>query len=285
LQLINTEEIYAMHDREEFLEELKLREYIRKAIRIVEQKKLKAKGQEMLEEQQLRSFVRSLLKEELLNEKEAVADTPPHSSTGINVLEDLLKKIVPVLETDFKVLTSDPEQRRSFRAHIINAVKNALAPARASAEDEAAAELAGEPLAEADISVDVDDEEGDDAAFIDIGGYGPEETEEEEDTFTIAGEDETGRNVAEKSFDKIEQNILDSYEVLAQEEDKNTFYDYLLTNLKLYFDKFEDEVPGSELEEPTTPEYEQEKAQQDTMDVDGASAAGDLGAAEGELEL
>ncbi len=272
-----------MHDREEFLEELKLREYIRKAIRIVEQKKIKAKQQEILEEERLRSFVRSLLKEELLNEKEAVADTPPHSSTGINVLEDLLKKIVPVLETDFKVLTSDPDQRKSFRAHIINAVKNALAPARASAEDEAAAELAGEPLAEADISVDVDDEGGDDAAFIDIGGYGPEETEEEEDTFTIAGEDETGRNVAAKSFDKIEQNILDSYEVLAKEEDKNTFYDYLLTNLKLYFDKFEDELSAN-LEEPTTPEYEQEKAQQGTMDVGDPEAAADLSSEPGELE-
>jgi hypothetical protein len=272
-----------MHDREEFLEELKLREYIRKAIRIVEQKKIKAKQQEILEEERLRSFVRSLLKEELLNEKEAVADTPPHSSTGINVLEDLLKKIVPVLETDFKVLTSDPEQRKSFRAHIINAVKNALAPARASAENEAAAELAGEPLAEADISVDVDDEGGDDAAFIDIGGYGPEETEEEEDTFTIAGEDETGRNVAAKSFDKIEQNILDSYEVLAKEEDKNTFYDYLLTNLKLYFDKFEDEVPGADLKEPTTPEYEQEKDKQ--QGELGADDAGGLGGEQGELGL
>ena len=36
------------------------------------------------------------------------------------------------------------------------------------------------------------------------------------------------------------------------------FYDYLLTNLKLYFDKFEDELAPS-LEEPTTPEYEAEK--------------------------
>jgi len=273
-----------MQDREKFLEELKLREYVRKAIRIVEQRKVKVKEQEQLNEQKLRSFVRELLKKELLTEKEAVADTPPHSSTGINVLEDLLKKIVPVLETDFKVLTSEPEQRKSFRAHVIHAVKNALAPARASTEDddlEAADDAPpAEPLAEADINVDVD-EEGEDAAFIDIGGYGPEETEEEEDTFSIEGEDETGRNVAQKSFDKIEQNILDSYEVLAREEDKTVFYDYLLTNLKLYFDKFEDELSAN-LEEPTTPEYEQEKTQQDTMDVGGAEAAGDLG---GELEL
>ena len=35
------------------------------------------------------------------------------------------------------------------------------------------------------------------------------------------------------------------------------FYDYLITNLKLYFDKFEDELSSS-LPEPTTDEYEEE---------------------------
>ena len=49
----------------------------------------------------------------------------------------------------------------------------------------------------------------------------------------------------------------------------------------MYFDTWEQELEGTP-EEPTTPEYEQEKTQQDTMDVGGAEAAGDLG---GELEL
>ena len=92
----------------------------------------------------------------------------------------------------------------------------------------------------------------DDEAFIDIQDQ-PEPDEREE--FGIPGEEETGRNVALSTFKKIEKNILDAYEVLANNEDRETFYDYLLTNVKLYFDKFEDEMAIS-IEEPTTPEYE-----------------------------
>ena len=36
-----------------------------------------------------------------------------------------------------------------------------------------------------------------------------------------------------------------------------TFYDYLLTNLKLYFDKFTNDI--TDVEEPTTDEYEDAK--------------------------
>jgi hypothetical protein len=47
--------------------------------------------------------------------------------------------------------------------------------------------------------------------------------------------------------------------MLADEKDKEMFYDYLITNLKLYFDKFEEDLAGS-IEEPTTDEYEAEKS-------------------------
>ena len=166
------------------------------------------------------------------------------------------------METDYKVLTTNPVQRQSFRSHVINGVQNLLAPARAVAgeagEETELAERVFSALEEEDISIDVEDE-ADDAAFIDIGGYSAEE--EPEDEFTISGEDITGRNVALQSFNKIEQNILDSYELLSGQEDRQLFYDYLLTNLKLYFDKFEDELKSA-VDEPTTPEYEQEKETQ-----------------------
>jgi len=91
--------------------------------------------------------------------------------------------------------------------------------------------------------------------------------------FGIPGEDETGRNVAYSSYNKVEKNILDSYDVLSNEEDRETFYDYLITNLKLYFDKFEDELQTS-VEEPTTPEYEEaEKAPAAEEDPDALAPA------------
>ena len=64
--------------------------------------------------------------------------------------------------------------------------------------------------------------------------------------------------MALRTFKKIEKNIIDAYEILAGDEDRELFYDYLITNVKLYFDKFEDEI-STTVPEPTTHEYEQEK--------------------------
>ena len=61
------------------------------------------------------------------------------------------------------------------------------------------------------------------------------------------------------SFKKVNQNILDSYDLLSSDEDQELFYDYLITNLKLYFDKFENDL--GTVEEPTTDEYEQQTSQ------------------------
>jgi hypothetical protein len=48
------------------------------------------------------------------------------ASTGLNVLGDLLKKIIPVIETDYKLLTTSKEQRMSYRAHTIRAMVDTL---------------------------------------------------------------------------------------------------------------------------------------------------------------
>ena len=85
--------------------------------------------------------------------------------------------------------------------------------------------------------------------------------EVEKDTFTISGEDETGRDMSYSTFKKVQGSMLDSWEVLSNADDKELFYDYLLTNLKLYFDKFEDELKAN-LPEPTTPEYEKAKGEE-----------------------
>ena len=119
---------------------------------------------------------------------------------------------------------------------------------------------------EEDIEVEVGDEvpgPEDEEEFIDIDGEveEPSEEEEKEQDFEIDGKDETGRNVAFRAFERIEQAVVDSYNILSDEDDRSLFYDYLITNIKLYFDKFEDEILTA-LPEPTTPEYEQEKDSQ-----------------------
>ena len=248
-------------------EEKTLRHNIRQLIRHVKQKKLD-------EENNFRSLLGKLMEQEL-RQMISESDTPdvdpaPNKSTGINVLEELLKKIVPVLETDFKSLTTSNEQRESFRAHISNAIIQTLTPAKVNnqAGEEESGDLQEIELdIEEDVEVNVDD--GPDAdKFIDIrtdaekAADEPEEEDPKDSFGADIGGDETGRNMAYQCFKKIENNIIDSYELLANPEDQELFFDYLLANVKMYFDKFEKELDPNATE-PTNQAYDQAK-QQDT---------------------
>ena len=92
-----------------------------------------------------------------------------------------------------------------------------------------------------------------------------EEEEGEEvdprDEFGLEDQDETGRYMAYASFKKIETSIIDSYELLSNPEDQELFYDYLIANAKLYFDKFEGEL-SPDVSEPTNQAYDMAKGEQ-----------------------
>jgi len=228
-----------------------------------------------LHERALRSVIRKIIKEGDLS------DIHPNRSTGINTLEDVLKKSIPTLRTDFKRLTTDKKQRDSFRAHIVKAVKDAImpelvkssygigdaggvpsallsepSPGDAPPEEEEEEDLDAkiDALEEADIQIDIDDEE----KKIPVEDDDVPSAEEEFGS-GLEDMDETGRNMAYTSFRKISQYILDAYDSLANPKDKEIFLDYLVTNLKLYFDKFEDELQNT-VEEPTTTEYDNIKS-------------------------
>jgi hypothetical protein len=272
-----------------------LRENIRQLIEVVKQKRTDEQKILLEEEDRLRIIVRELIDVEMRHLEEASTpdnEPTPNKSTGINVLEDLLKKIIPVLETDYKLLTTDPEQRQSFRAHVINAVIDALTPAEVNNE-------AGEDEAAVDaLEEEVDIEIGDDDKFIDIrtdAEKSADDDEEEEDPrteFGVDGEDETGRNVAYNAFKKIQTSIIDAYELLSNSEDQELFYDYLIANLKLYFDKFEGEL-STDAEEPTNQAYDDAKAEDGGLGAptDEPAPGSELGApmdepeAEEEIEL
>ena len=248
-----------MINRHEFADEIKLRGVIREAIGVRRRHREK-------EESKLRGIVKKLIKEA------ETTDEAPSQYTGINVLADTLKKIIPQLEDAYKQLTTSPEQRTSFRAHIINAAQNALAPERTTDEEEEGGESPEDEegfiaLDEQDLAIQL----ASDPSFIDIDPAPVEEPEEEGPVEPLEGEDETGRNFATDAFSKVEKTLLDSYNMLSNEEDQKLFYDYLITNLKLYFDKFEDELQPN-LPEPTTDEYEAEAEKDEVEDE-----AGDLG--------
>ncbi len=267
----------AVKKEDEMTEDEKiLREHVRRKLKNLLSEQIK-------QEYQLRVIIRDLLKEGDLS------DTHPHRSTGINTLEDVLKKSIPTLRTDYKKLTTDENQRKSFRSHIVKAIIDALKPETVNSQylqggsggsstllseptgggegkdmdvedvdlgldDEEDADLGA--LEEADIEIDIDDE-GDDDKKIPVEDD-DEPSPEEDFGGGLEGMDETGRNHAYTCYRKISQYILDAYDSLANPEDKKIFLDYLVTNIKLYFDKFEDELQTS-VDEPTTPEYDQAK--------------------------
>ena len=283
-ELLNDEESPM---REEIIGEEVVRKYIRKKItKMIKE----SKKQEAIQELRLREAIRKLLKEG------DISDMHPHRSTGINILEDVLKKMITTLRTDYKRMTTSKMQRESFRAHMISAVKKALAPSLvndtylsgtnallseppspfASSSEEAygedqtmpeeeplqATEEEGEEgfedldsaltaLEEAEIDIDIEGEEEKKIPVEDDDQ--PDELEQFGDELSDLGE--TGRNMAFTTFKKVSQYILDAYDMLANMEDKKIFVDYLITNMKLYFDKFEDELQ-KEVSEPSTEQYD-----------------------------
>ena len=249
-----------------------LRENVRALISLVKKKNKNTQS----EEQQLRAIIREFLSHELKEAKTPDNDPAPHKSTGINVLEDLLKKIIPQIEDDYKLLTTSEEQRESYRSHIIDAVVKTLTPVGLNNDA-----LGDEPKDSLDEDIDIDisdDDDEKDDMFIDINPEKPAEEEKEEDpreTFGIEGKDTTGRNMAYTTFKKIESQIIDAYDMLSNPEDQEVFFDYLIANLKLYFDKFENEIQPS-VEEPTNQAYDSAKEEEPAGGADESEDTLDL---------
>jgi len=247
-------------------EEQELREVVRAAISLFKKNEMLEFKKSKLEEQHLRYIVGKLI-------QEASDGQPVHDNTGINVLEDLLKKIIPVIQVDYKIMTTSEIQRKSFRAHILNAVQNSLKPDIYKKEDALPSTPALNEKKAKKVKIDLNQEEAEEldrSKFIDVFDTEKKKIEDEEATKTpesrlstgLEGQklDSTGRNMALQTFKKIDTSIVDAYVMLDDLQDKDLFYDYLITNLKLYFDKFEEEMADMPDSEPTTPEYAQEKA-------------------------
>jgi hypothetical protein len=252
-----------------------LRKHVREMILTVKEKQKKQYLEKLTEERHLRGLIRQLLLE--------VEDETPETSTGMNVLKELLTVIVPILEDEYIQLTTDKKQRESFRAHIIKGVQNLISTASMYTKDaEGSPNLQGQkvqmtPAAappveaeEEEAPVELEEQEDDEVgaeetpdeegpesnpAFINVAE--PEKKKPEDAFQPIQGIDATGRDMAKKAFLRIQKQILEAYSLLHDSNDRELFYKFLITNLKLHFDSFEDSLSIAP-QEPTTPEYEQE---------------------------
>ena len=235
-----------MVKRHELAEEIKLRRNIRRAIGVVMERKETKRKTTLREELQLRSVIRTLISEA----DPAVSTAAVHRNTGINALEDLFKNtnLLTVLRQGYKSLTSKKEQRESYKNHILNAAEMSLEVENSRFIGGGAAPgSAAAALQEQGINIDIAPPE-DHPAFLDVEKKEPTE-EEEVEGFSLKGQDRTGRNRAYTDYKNVEKNIITAYDNLDDPQDRGMFGDYLLTNLKLYFDRFEEELQA-DLPEP-----------------------------------
>ena len=163
------------------------------------------------------------------------------------------------------------DQRKSYRTHILNAIQNLITVSdtnfNATPDKDPGEEAVG---IEEQIDVNIGDDAPDANKRIDIGREKPEEEKSEVDAekdkeeaeledFAIAGEDRTGAVEALRSMKQIENVIKKTYNGLFDRNDRDLYSDYLLTNLQLYFDEFEEEMKAI-VPEPENPDYEQRKS-------------------------
>jgi hypothetical protein len=74
----------------------------------------------------------------------------------------------------------------------------------------------------------------------------------------LPGEDPTGRNIAMETFPLISSAIAENYAILSLQKDKEDYKNYMLANLKAYFDQYEQKIAAN-VSEPYSAEYEKVK--------------------------
>jgi len=148
----------------------------------------------------------------------------------------------------------------------------------APAEEEPAK---GKEELEEEIDVDVNEDEEDvdakpaapvaspDQKGADPGNFAQLDKAQEQDLskqvkskefIKLPGEDPTGRNIASETFPLISTSIAEDYAILSLQKDKEDYKNYMLANLKAYFDQYEQKIAAN-VSEPYSPEYEKVKGQ------------------------
>ena len=276
--------------REEGDEEMHFEDKLRRVIKDKIKIKMKKYGKQIIEEQKFRKIVRSLLKEAAMEDTPS-RSTGINKLVGalkiiLPVIEQAYKGLTTSVEQrdSFKKhLTKAIIDTLSPEAALKGADAGSEAPAGTEEElvvqeqikvsvDPAMADIDADPKG---INIDVADSEptkGADemAAEEEIAAAEEEETavaekvaaeegfediEGQERTFpTLTGLDETGRDEAVDIYKRVIDAVVRTYRRLHDERDRNTYQDYLVTNLLLYFDKWESDISG-EIGDISTPEY------------------------------
>ena len=265
-------------NKDELLQELKLRRFIRQAIKLRQHKLNEDQKRDLIEEQKLRSIIRHLLRE---GETDTDTEPVPYKSTAMNLINDVFGEILPVVKKGLRKLTSDPEERVSYLDHVLNKIKNMFDVLNASQE-------AGMALAEQRIGIKIEDPdeetEVDETPDFDDPDAPAEEKPSKEDEeesefqkFAIAGKDETGARIAFDTIagSNIEDNIRKLVRLLGDGEKRKEAQEYFLYNLNLFAIGYEKDLASEIGQEPafTEPTMPKPAGAQVSPEVEG----GDMG--------
>jgi len=251
-------------DRHKFinglLEEQKLRAVIKKGIAIILEKRKKY-AQQLQEEQQVRTVVRHMIKEA------KKANIKLHKSTGMNALEILVTStnFLDAIKGEYAKLTTDASQRESFKQHIMNAIENMFARDELNREpdEEEQEQEAAKPESNLAVAAGDDLEQEDDIGvqIAEALANLKEQTETRDErgisSFAVMSElDRTGAIAAKRAWNIVDELIRTELSGLPNEEDRQTFKQYLLWNfegkedpqtgewLPGYFEQWEEEISG-----------------------------------------
>ena len=228
-----------MINRERYAEELMLREGVRSAIKVVLNRRDASRVRTQKDETMLREIIRDLLPE--------AKKIATYDNTGKNELNIFLlnSSFLSTLETTYRKLTTNFEQRKSYIDHMVAAVEGLLNRENSIADDAVDADV--QKLSEEDINISIDDEDPkDDPRFMDDALEDEEEPEEQDGEllgdegevefgdFALKGRDMTGAKNAYRDFKNIKDILRDAYGSLSAPEDKESFSEELPIQVALY---------------------------------------------------
>jgi len=265
-----------MNNRQEIVNELKLRESIRRIIKIVQEEKRVEEQQTLDEHTELRSVIRKLI----LLEQESFEKPQDESTVELEIAETI-KEIRGVLFADEAekkgdyIKLKEPERRRGFFAGLLAGLKNKFDEYDSIGDVESAADSAN-ALEEEDIEIEIeDDEEKQPGEELLIPVDEPEEKPEEEPAAfeppaPAAGESPEYifgyKSAIQDTVAQIWPGILNHYSKFNESgdaENAKVYRDWLMINIGLHMNLKEKELTGSfpELPADFAAELEKFKAQ------------------------
>lgn len=214
-------------DRQQFLQEIKLRKLVRRSVKVLLEKKVKEKENQVLEEEKFRSLVRKLILSE-------TRDTGPggsiYSKTYLNFLASLMNDIENTISAEYFNLTSRPEQRKSLIKNLLIGIDGIINNLKLNAAADKGRLNEGEVE---DLRPGPDDDEGILQTKKEPKKSPEDKDQEDMDNFREPTENKTGGNIAYKLLNKtnIPKFIKQYWKDLGTSDEQEKFHLYLKKNI------------------------------------------------------